>query len=210
MIRRRRNLRLLRSKRSAPLPHRRRLRTPDDYYAEDLGIMWPSPVDNRLARDYAKDGQTRTVNVSVGGLPFVARATADCAFLSPFTYGRHGSDLLSNHLPPAPTTSNMSLMALLAQRTKSPPSFTVATAFDPLASTINASPSLSIPCGVPHDKPDDDRLSCLGLPLSLPYEVESLADMDDRLELIVTRLTECVKAREWGLGFRMWNSTLNM
>ncbi|WOO84927.1 Autophagy-related protein 22 [Vanrija pseudolonga] len=104
----------------------------------------------------------------------------------------------------------MSLMALLAQRTKSPPSFTVATAFDPLASTINASPSLSIPCGVPHDKPDDDRLSCLGLPLSLPYEVESLAEMDDRLELIVTRLTECVKAREWGLGFRMWNSTLNI
>ncbi|BEI84863.1 hypothetical protein CcaverHIS002_0502640 [Cutaneotrichosporon cavernicola] len=58
--------------------------------------------------------------------------------------------------------------------------------------------------------PDDDRQSCLGLPLSLPYEVESLADMDARLELIVTRLTECVKACEWSIGFRMWTSALNI
>jgi proteasome activator subunit 4 len=66
------------------------------------------------------------------------------------------------------------------------------------------------PSAVATDQPDDDRLSCLGLPLSLPYEVESLADMDARLEVIVTRLTECVKAREWSIGFRMWTSALNM
>lgn len=66
------------------------------------------------------------------------------------------------------------------------------------------------PSAVPIDQPADERLSCLGLPLSLPYEVESLADMDARLEVIVTRLTECVKAREWSIGFRMWTSALNM
>jgi proteasome activator subunit 4 len=61
-----------------------------------------------------------------------------------------------------------------------------------------------------HHQPDDPRLSALGLPLSLPYEVESLAEMDDRLERICQRLVECVQAREWGLGFRMWDSALSM
>ena len=60
------------------------------------------------------------------------------------------------------------------------------------------------------NQPDDPRLSCLGLPLSLPYEVETLAEMDDRLELIACRLVECVKAREWDAGFRMWDSALSM
>lgn len=69
---------------------------------------------------------------------------------------------------------------------------------------------LVLPCAVATDQPNDERLSCLGLPLSLPYEVESLDDMDARLEVIVTRLTECVKAREWSIGFRMWTSALNM
>lgn len=58
--------------------------------------------------------------------------------------------------------------------------------------------------------PEDYRLSCLGLPLSLPYEVETLGEMDERLEVIACRLVECVKAREWGLGFRMWDSALSM
>lgn len=62
----------------------------------------------------------------------------------------------------------------------------------------------------PNRQPDDPRLSCLGLPLSLPYEVETLADMDDRLDLIVCRLVECIKAREWGMGFRIWDSALSM
>jgi proteasome activator subunit 4 len=67
-----------------------------------------------------------------------------------------------------------------------------------------------LPCAVPPDQLDDDRRSCLGLPLSLPYEVESLADMDARLEFILCRLMECVKAHEWFTGFNTWNSALNM
>ena len=77
-------------------------------------------------------------------------------------------------------------------------------------------PYVSLPlaqcnCPTPFQKqPDDPRLSCLGLPLSLPYEVETLAEMDERLDVIACKLVECVKAREWGLGFRMWDSALSM
>ncbi|WWD21364.1 hypothetical protein CI109_105848 [Kwoniella shandongensis] len=60
------------------------------------------------------------------------------------------------------------------------------------------------------DDPDDPRLSCLGLPLSLPYEVETLAEMDDKLDLICCRMVECVKAREFGMGFRVWDSALSI
>jgi hypothetical protein len=67
------------------------------------------------------------------------------------------------------------------------------------------------PSLVPSDQQSDDtRLSCLGLPLSLPYEVETLAEMDDRLDYIACKLAECVKAREWNLGFRMWDAALGM
>jgi proteasome activator subunit 4 len=61
-----------------------------------------------------------------------------------------------------------------------------------------------------HSQPDDYRLSCLGLPLCLPYEVETLEEMDERLDAIACKLVECVKAREWGMGFRMWDSALSM
>jgi len=59
-------------------------------------------------------------------------------------------------------------------------------------------------------KPDDYRSSCLGLPLSLPYEVETLEEMDDRLEYICCKLAECVKARDWQTGFKNWDSSLSM
>nr|XP_019049698.1 proteasome activator subunit 4 [Kwoniella bestiolae CBS 10118]OCF28628.1 proteasome activator subunit 4 [Kwoniella bestiolae CBS 10118] len=62
----------------------------------------------------------------------------------------------------------------------------------------------------PNDQSDDPRLSCLGLPLSLPYDVESLAEMDDKLELILCRMIECIKAREYGMGFRVWDSALSI
>ncbi|WVQ63803.1 uncharacterized protein L199_001958 [Kwoniella botswanensis] len=62
----------------------------------------------------------------------------------------------------------------------------------------------------PDDQSEDPRLSCLGLPLSLPYEVESLAEMDDKLELILCRMIECIKAREYGMGFRVWDSALSI
>ena len=72
--------------------------------------------------------------------------------------------------------------------------------------------SSTSPCHVSSvlTQPDDPRLSCLGLPLTLPYEVETLAEMDDRLELIACRLVECVKAREWEGGFRIWDAALTM
>lgn len=59
-------------------------------------------------------------------------------------------------------------------------------------------------------QPDDPRLSCLGLPLALPYEVETLDEMDDRLEYICCKLAECVKAREWQMGFRTWDNALGL
>lgn len=59
-------------------------------------------------------------------------------------------------------------------------------------------------------QPDDVRASCLGLPLALPYEVETLEEMDDRLEYICCKLAECVKAREWNMGFALWDNALEL
>lgn len=74
----------------------------------------------------------------------------------------------------------------------------------------DSSTSYLHPVQFQYDDSDEERLSCLGLPLSLPYEIETLADMDERLELIVCRLTEVVKARDWRIGFRPWATALNM
>ncbi|WVQ73567.1 hypothetical protein IAR50_003145 [Cryptococcus sp. DSM 104548] len=57
---------------------------------------------------------------------------------------------------------------------------------------------------------DDVRLSAVGLQLSLPYEVETIAEMDDKLDYICCKLVECVKAREFGQGFRVWDSALSI
>ncbi|KAH8919753.1 hypothetical protein BT69DRAFT_1352911 [Atractiella rhizophila] len=43
----------------------------------------------------------------------------------------------------------------------------------------------------------------------LPYACESLEEMDTRLELIVRRLVECVRAREWEVGWTGWNYRLD-
>lgn len=75
------------------------------------------------------------------------------------------------------------------------------------AATLPRTP-VFFPCDVPPDQPNDERLSSLGIPLALPYEVESLAEMDSRLELIVCRLAECVKAKDWIVGFRWWAQEL--
>lgn len=55
----------------------------------------------------------------------------------------------------------------------------------------------------------DWRASMLGLPLSLPFEAETLAEMDERLEVICCRLIESVKGRGFLSGFRIWNSHLS-
>ncbi len=54
----------------------------------------------------------------------------------------------------------------------------------------------------------DPRLSRLTLQKCLPYEVETLAEMDERLEVIVARLLDCVEAREWDVGFALWSRRL--
>nr|ODN78210.1 proteasome activator subunit 4 [Cryptococcus depauperatus CBS 7841] len=60
------------------------------------------------------------------------------------------------------------------------------------------------------EDPNDPRLSTLGLQLSLPYEVETLVEMDDKLDLICAKLIECIHAREFGMGFRVWDSALSI
>ena len=54
----------------------------------------------------------------------------------------------------------------------------------------------------------DPRLRHLSLPSTLPYEVESLAEMDRRLALILTRLTEAIGLRDWDVGFWRWQREL--
>nr|XP_019009928.1 proteasome activator subunit 4 [Kwoniella pini CBS 10737]OCF48709.1 proteasome activator subunit 4 [Kwoniella pini CBS 10737] len=80
-------------------------------------------------------------------------------------------------------------------------------------SPFPSKPSISMgswPSAPPiNNQSDDTRLSYLGLPLCLPYEVETLAEMDDKLELICCRLVECIKAREYGTGFKAWDSALS-
>lgn len=85
--------------------------------------------------------------------------------------------------------------------------------FNAISSLLRAATDLPrtpefAPCDVPSDQPNDERLSNLGVPLALPYEVESLAEMDARAEFIVCRLTECVKAKDWLVGFRWWAQEL--
>ncbi|WVQ81077.1 hypothetical protein IAT38_003199 [Cryptococcus sp. DSM 104549] len=60
------------------------------------------------------------------------------------------------------------------------------------------------------ENPDDPRLSSLGSQLALPYEVETLAEMDDKLDYICSRLVECVRAREFNVGFRVWDGALSI
>ena len=60
----------------------------------------------------------------------------------------------------------------------------------------------------PPTAPDPRRL-LLSYPDSLPYEVERLADMDDRLDLILTRLSEAIEAKDWDVGFWRWHRDLS-
>lgn len=85
--------------------------------------------------------------------------------------------------------------------------FDNASALIPVANALPRTPDY-IPSDVPPEQPNDERLSNLGIPLALPYKVETLAEMDARLELIVCRLTECAKAKDWIVGFRWWAQEL--
>lgn len=52
---------------------------------------------------------------------------------------------------------------------------------------------------------NDIRGRLLSYPNSLPYEVESLAEMDARLDFILTRLQEAIAAKDWDVGFWRWH-----
>jgi proteasome activator subunit 4 len=50
----------------------------------------------------------------------------------------------------------------------------------------------------------DPRLNRMVLAKSLPYETESLEEMDARLEHIAARLVDCIEAGEWADAFPYW------
>ncbi|GAA6033408.1 hypothetical protein JCM8097_006736 [Rhodosporidiobolus ruineniae] len=57
----------------------------------------------------------------------------------------------------------------------------------------------------PKEKPRSEQLD---YPQSLPYEAESLEEMDQKLEVIVRRLVDCVRAKDYDVGFVQWNHRL--
>lgn len=54
----------------------------------------------------------------------------------------------------------------------------------------------------------DPRIKRMKLAKCLPYEVETLEDMDQKLDYIITKLTVSIEARDWEFGFRTWLSRL--
>jgi hypothetical protein len=74
---------------------------------------------------------------------------------------------------------------------------------------ISVAASLSTTNGAttPVPKPSP-RLKHMQLPKCLPYETESLEEMDKRLEVIARRLLDSVKAGEWEVGFKGWCTRL--
>ncbi|KAM0792923.1 hypothetical protein ACM66B_002682 [Microbotryomycetes sp. NB124-2] len=57
----------------------------------------------------------------------------------------------------------------------------------------------------PKEKPRENQLE---YQRNLPYQVESLDEMDQRLEEIVRRLIDCVRAKDYDVGFLQWNHRL--
>ncbi|SCV72468.1 BQ2448_4005 [Microbotryum intermedium] len=57
----------------------------------------------------------------------------------------------------------------------------------------------------PVEKPREQQLQYQN---ALPYPVESWQEMDQKLELIVRRLIECVRAKDYDVGFVQWNHRL--
>lgn len=54
----------------------------------------------------------------------------------------------------------------------------------------------------------DPRIKRMKLAKCLPYEVETLEEMDQKLDYIITKLTVSIEARDWEFGFRTWLSRL--
>jgi proteasome activator subunit 4 len=55
----------------------------------------------------------------------------------------------------------------------------------------------------------DPRTKRMKLALCLPYQVETLEQMDQKLDYIITKLTVAIEAQDWEYGFRSWLGGLN-
>ncbi|KAJ9106278.1 hypothetical protein QFC21_001423 [Naganishia friedmannii] len=55
----------------------------------------------------------------------------------------------------------------------------------------------------------DPRAKRMKLALCLPYQVETLEQMDAKLDYIITKLTVAIEAQDWEYGFRSWLGGLN-
>jgi proteasome activator subunit 4 len=60
----------------------------------------------------------------------------------------------------------------------------------------------------PREVVKETREAFLEYQRSVPYPVEDIAEMDRRLDFIVRRLTDCVKARDLDVGLTQWNHRL--
>lgn len=60
----------------------------------------------------------------------------------------------------------------------------------------------------PRKRPIEDRTTMLQYPNSLPYECNTLEQVDAQLELIMSRLIECVRTRDFDVGFLHWTRWL--
>ncbi|KAJ9109877.1 hypothetical protein QFC19_001856 [Naganishia cerealis] len=55
----------------------------------------------------------------------------------------------------------------------------------------------------------DPRTKRMKLASCLPYQVETLEQMDQKLDYIITKLTVAIEAQDWEYGFRSWLGGLN-
>ncbi|BGP22448.1 Proteasome activator BLM10 [Rhodotorula toruloides] len=86
------------------------------------------------------------------------------------------------------------------------PAFERANPFDALGrKSLSPQPKKRRRLVRPKEKPRQEQLD---YPESLPYETESLEEMDRKLEEIVRRLIDCVRAKDYDVGFVQWNHRL--
>ncbi|KAK4703918.1 hypothetical protein P7C70_g2289, partial [Phenoliferia sp. Uapishka_3] len=77
------------------------------------------------------------------------------------------------------------------------------------ASPAPATPPRAQPSTSKLDRPKEKpRHEQLDYQKALPYEVESLEVMDQRLEFIIRRLVDCIRAKDYDVGFVQWNHRL--
>jgi len=56
---------------------------------------------------------------------------------------------------------------------------------------------------------EEDREKYMDLPRSMPYPVESLQEMDAKLDFIIQRIVACCEAKDYDVGLVSWNHRLS-